>query len=196
MLIFVRHGKTKLNDEDAEKSRGWLPVPLSLEGMKMVHDTAEGLEGLEDVKHIYCSDLVRGVQTAHEIAHSLSMVIEPEEQLRDWDVGDYTGKAIKDILPDTHALIDNPKKPAPGGEAYQDFLDRCVPFLEKLVASEDTNIAVSHARVVTLLKALCKNKGEYPDTPTLKKKAPIDPAGIMIVQPGWKIVYQSEVEED
>ena len=51
MLIAIRHGSTPLNSEGAgEKSRGWLPVGLSHQGVNEMMDTADSLRGLEDVR--------------------------------------------------------------------------------------------------------------------------------------------------
>jgi broad specificity phosphatase PhoE len=202
MLIAVRHGATKFNDnggkgaEPKEKFRGWLPIPLNLEGMAQAHETAELLAQAEDIEHIYSSDLVRAVQTAEEIGQALSMEIEPREELRDWNIGDYVGRDVKEVIKDVLDFIDHPLKAASNGESYQFFLDRCIPFLRELVESDDINIGVTHARVVGLIKALSVNKGEYPDTATLKKKAPIEPGEIMIVDRNWKIVYQMSKEKD
>ena len=77
MLIFVRHGTTASNEPDKEKLRGWLPIPLTLEGMKESHDTAESLAAEENVKEILSGTLVRVVQTASEIGEVLGMPINP-----------------------------------------------------------------------------------------------------------------------
>ena len=191
MLIVVRHGSTDHNSDDGggEKTRGHLPIPLSLDGMKESRETAESLGSVEDVSALYTSDLVRAVQSAEEIAQVLSMEIEPREELRDWDIGDHEGLSVKSTLPHLHALIDTPKKKAPGGEAYQDFLDRSVPFIKDLVESKNLYIAVTHNRVTTLISALAKNKGDHPATATLKSKGPIDPGGILILGHDWSIKY-------
>lgn len=192
MLIAVRHGATSFNTAKLEKSRGWLPVPLSLEGMKTSREVAESLEAVEDVYAVYTSDLVRAVQAAEEIAQVLSMELQPREELRDWDTGNLAGEIISKNLPIIHDHIDHPNKILPGGESFQRFLDRCTPFLHELVESDNICIAVTHNRVITLIKALSINKGKHPDTATLKKKAPIEPSGLMIVRSDWKITFQTK----
>ena len=99
----------------SERSRGWLPEALTLDGMKQMIDTAESLEDVEDVKSLYSSDLLRSVQSAEELAHVLVIPVEPREDLRDWNVGDYAGQEIKDILKDLHGYMDDPNKVIPGG---------------------------------------------------------------------------------
>jgi probable phosphoglycerate mutase len=195
MLIAVRHGVTKYNDNGGtsgdEKFRGWLPIPLTLEGMKTSRETADLLEGVEDVYALYTSDIVRAIQSAEEIAQVLSMPIEPREELRDWNLGKYAGEPIKKVLDKVLAHIDEPRKVVEGGESYQTFLDRCVPFLHEIVESQEVCIGVTHARVFGLLKALSMNGGKHPDTAILKEKAPVHPSGIMIIRSDWKIAFTS-----
>ena len=190
MLIAVRHGSTKLNGaHGGERTRGWLPVPLTLQGMQEIAETADALGDLEGVDGLYSSDLVRAVQSAQEIARVLGMELQPTEELRDWNLGDLAGERIASILPQTHHLIDHPDEKAPGGESYNTFLERAVPFLTKLVESKKLNIAVAHNRIITLLAALCKQEGDFPDPQLVKKKGPVDPAGLLIIDPSWKITY-------
>jgi broad specificity phosphatase PhoE len=199
MLIAVRHGSTALNSAEGEKSRGWLPVGLSHQGMNEMADTADTLSGVEGIRGVHSSDLPRAVQSAHEIGRTIGMEISPTDKLRDWNVGDLTGQPIKQILPYTHALIDRPDVPAPGGESYNDFLGRVVPFLRQLVETPEAHIAVVHNRITTLLHALSMNSGQYPDGDALKHKGPVDPSGLMILDPQWNIrgMYkQSDMTDD
>ncbi len=192
MLIAVRHGKTAMNEDGKERLRGWLPITLTLEGMKSSRDNAELLSELEDVKKLYSSDLVRAVQSATEVAQVLWMEIEIAEELRDWNYGYLTGQLTSGKnLNELNDFVDNPDKSVKEGEPFQSFLDRAVPFLTKLVESDDLFVAVTHNRTITLLAALCANKGKYPDIPIMKKPGPIDPSGIMIVSSDWKIVFKT-----
>lgn len=196
MLIVVRHGKTALNEDGSEKLRGWLPVPLTLEGMKASRDVAEKLATVEGVVALYTSDLVRSVQSAQEVAQALSMELEAREELRDWDYGHLTGIEVNNAtLNQLFDYVDNPTRKVPEGETFQSFLDRTIPFLHEIVEDEGLQIVVTHNRVCTLLNALSKNKGEHPDTATLKKKGPIDPSGIMIIKPNWSIVYKTALDK-
>lgn len=196
MVIFVRHGTTASNEPGNEKLRGWLPIPLNLAGMKESHDTAESLAVVENVKELMCGTLVRVIQSANEIAEVLGMELTPLEELNDWDTGDFAGEDATKARADLHDRIDNPNKAVPGGETFQFFLDRITPLLTKYVESEDVYILVSSGRVGTLLKALSVNDGSHPDTPTLKGKPPIDPAGIMIVRADWNIPFMTRKTEE
>ncbi len=189
LLIAVRHGSTVMNAPEGERSRGWLPIPLDKSGMQGMADTADSLSDVEGIHGIYTSDLVRAVQSAHEIARVHGMEIQPTHQLRDWNLGDFAGQPIKQILPATHALIDHPEQPAPNGESYNDFLNRTIPFLKQLVESPHTNVAVVHNRITTLLHAMSMTGGQEPHVPTLKQKGPVEPSGLMIMDPSWNVKY-------
>lgn len=198
MLIVVRHGTTEMNETSkGERLRGWLPVPLDLNGMKQAREVAEDFDGVEGVNAIYCSDLARTVQTAHEIGQVLSEPIIPCEELRDWDYGKYAGVEVSDkVIKALHNLMEDPNKKAPEGESFQTFLDRTVPFLHKCVKDDHVQIAVTHNRVCTLIAALSKNHGTFPDMKTLKGKGPIDPAGIMIIKPDWSIAFKTSLDKE
>ncbi len=194
MLIAIRHGETELNGvgnggNGAERTRGWLPVTLTLQGMQDMIETAENLSDVEGVTALHSSDLVRGVQSAEEVAHALNMTLNVREDLRDWNIGEFAGQEVKKILKDLHAFMDEPLKQVPGGESYQSFLNRAVPFITQLVEDEDLQIIVTHNRLLTLIDALTRNKGKYPSTSVLKDKGPVKPSGLIIVDSSWKIVF-------
>lgn len=184
-----------MNEDGSEKMRGWLPIPLTLEGMKDAHDTGEILEEIEGITAIFTSDLVRAVQSATEIGNALNMMITPMEELRDWNTGDLAGQYVQDNLEKIHGYIDNPTKKIPGGESYQNFLDRLVPFLESLIEDDELHLVVTHNRVMTLLRALCKTGGDYPDNTLLKQKAPVEPSGFMLINQDWEITYVYKIDD-
>lgn len=187
MLIAVRHGRTHMNEDGVEKLRGWLPIPLMVEGSESSHQTADKLSKLDGVDHVYTSPLIRTIQSSTPIGHKLGLELEPVEWLKDWDTG-HTGQEVEKTLPIIHGLIDHPDK-KDGGESYNEFLDRCVPRLLEEIKSDEVSIAVTHNRVMTLLRALCKTGGEYPDTKLLKRKAPVEPSGFMVIGPDFCIEY-------
>lgn len=195
-LVFVRHGKTHSNEVGKEKLRGWLPVPLSLEGMRDIEQTADALSDVEGVDQIRCGTLVRVVQSAMEIGEALGMEITPMEELNDWDTGDFAGHGVAETKKDLHDHILHPLKKVPGGETFQFFLDRIVPILKGSVENDKLYVICSSGRVGTLLKALSINKGDHPDTDTLLGKPPIDPSGVMIIDRNWRITFKTQKDEE
>lgn len=195
-LIFVRHGRTHSNEVGHETLRGWLPIPLSLDGMAETKAIAEQLDEVADIAHLYCGTLVRVIQSAGEIAQVLQMELEPDDDYNDWNTGDFAGEPVKQTLDDLHSHIRNPERDVPGGEPFQAFLDRICPLLVACVEGPDVNILVSSGRVSTLLKALSVNSGEYPDTQTLLGKPPVDPAGVLILDRSWRILFNTTKSEE
>jgi len=194
MLIVVRHGSTPLNEggngngeDGGEKLRGWLPIPLDLKGMRQAKEVAARLKAIGNVKTIFCSDLPRAVQTAHEIASVKGMVITPGEDLRDWNYGDYAGQSVKKTLPILDSYMAVPTRKTPNGESFQSFLDRAMPFIKKHVESSEIAIAVTHNRTVTLVQALLESKGKKPDMDSFKQKGPLDPGEYFIIKSDWTV---------
>lgn len=198
MLIVVRHGSTKMNGNggEGERMRGWLKLPLSSDGRDEVERTAKKLKGLNlkgTIDSAFTSDLPRAVETAKTIEPAVGTKITPTNKLRDWNIGDYTGKSVEDNLDDIHSYMKNPDSQVPGGESFDDFTSRTVPFIKGLVEDEGTHLAVTHNRITTLISALAKNKGDSPDERTLMSKGPVDPAGIMFVDSDWNILNKINV---
>ena len=197
MLIAVRHGKTSSNEQGHEKLRGWLPIGLNEEGMEDSQRTADYLSDLEGVDGIYCSDLVRTVQSADPICRVLGLPLQATDRLRDLNTGDFAGGEISPALLKTlQDYILHPDKVIPGGESVGEWIDRVGSMFKMLVESHELNIAVVHGRGMTLLLALCKTQGDYPDVDTLLLLPPVSPSGVMIVGHDWKLVYMSQKEPD
>jgi probable phosphoglycerate mutase len=149
-LILVRHGKTLLNSADnAERLRGWLDVPLDEQGLWEAEETAQRLAQYP-VEHIYCSDLYRAQQTAQAVVKATSAPVVHTSDLRPWNVGTLAGQRVKDILPILKQLELDPSMPAPDGESFLQFCERCLGKLKELIdtANRSTGciVAVTHVR--------------------------------------------------
>jgi len=178
-----------MNEDGSERMRGWLPIPLTTEGMENSRETAQMLGGTPEVAGIHSSDLVRAVQSAHEIGQALQMPISPTPALRDWNIGHYTGESVIQHLDTMHSFIDNPHLAIPDGESYNDFLGRVFPFLDSLVKDPGNHIVVTHNRVMTLIRALASHGGQAINTELLKRKSPVEPSGALVVRPDWTIAH-------
>jgi len=149
-LILVRHGKTVLNAQDnSERLRGWMDVPLDEQGLREAEETAQRLAQYP-VAHIYSSDLYRARQTANAVVKATLAPILHTPDLRPWNVGTLAGQRVNDILPILKQLELDPSLPAPGGESFLQFCDRYLRKLEELLAiahrSESCIVAVTHVR--------------------------------------------------
>lgn len=191
--IIVRHGETSSNTPGKEKLRGQLPIALTVEGMKHTEETAKFLAKIvRDVRHVYTSPLVRAVQSANEIGEELELEITPRDELRDWDTGDFAGRAVTpECISELNEFIKHPERVVPGGESYTAFKARISPLLRQCVRSKDQEIVVVHGRVMALVAALSKGKGRAPDLKTLLKAPPVDPCGMLILDGTWKVLYKT-----
>lgn len=179
--------------------RGWLPIPLDKDGFAQAERTAKYLKNLNllnGTKVLYSSDLPRAMQTAEEIASAIGLTVEPKKELRDWNIGDFAGKEVDETLEEMNSYIDDSTKKTPNGESYKAFYTRTFPFLKKLIESGELSAAVTHNRTMTLLKALTISKGQLPNASNLKRRGPVKPGGIMIIDPDWSTVFSDVAEQD
>ena len=160
----MRHAPTSQNKETAgpEKIRGWGDVGIGPEGKAVAQRAAEALKG-QKPDLIVTSDLPRAHETAKVLSEQWGGVpVIPASELRTWNVGDITGKVVKDAKPQLDQLQHKtPTKPAPNGESYADFYGRWAKIVGKLQhMSEDKNIlAVVHGRQVYSLPNILAKAG-------------------------------------
>ncbi len=125
-IYFVRHGETDLNKESGEHSsdqpvRGWSNVPLNQQGIKEAQKAADSVKDLP-IEHIVASDLPRAKQTANIIGNRLGITPEFDHGLRTWNLGEYTGKAGKEVHDEVDRLCTESKDERPkGGESFNEF---------------------------------------------------------------------------
>src|SRR5215469_6722522 len=114
----VRHGKTRLNDETSasvDRERGWSDVPLTPEGRQEAKAAALKLKS-KGIEAIVSSDLNRAKETANIIGGILGIKPEFSFELRPWNLGDLTGRVMKEAKPQICAYAKKPEEKVPGGE--------------------------------------------------------------------------------
>lgn len=179
MLLAVRHARTSFNEDGHEKLRGWLPIPLSPEGIQESHQTAQFLARLKlPIQSFQTSPLKRALQTAAIVGQALGHPPQPTDALKDWNVGVLAGKSVMDTLPIVHKYLTHPDIVPPQGEAYQTFRQRVEPLLVQLIADAGTHLVVSHNRVMTLLSAIAHQNDKL-----LLQRGPVEPGGVVVVKP-------------
>jgi len=123
----MRHGATKLNNDDVstDRIRGWKDIPLSADGREEAEKLAKK-QAKDPPDTIISSDLKRAADTAKIVAEACGMeVAEVTKGLRPWNVGDYAGKTSKEAVPILcEYAIKTPDKPIPGGEPFSAFRNR------------------------------------------------------------------------
>jgi probable phosphoglycerate mutase len=189
MVLYVRHGHTVLNKGGSEERlRGWLPIPLTPEGVQSAHAVGKELSLKPDT--FTTSDLVRAQQTADIIGEHLGMPATPDLRLRDWNTGSLAGQKVADVLPAIKGLIAHPTEPAPGGEPIQDYLDRFIPAMREKVAAPGVHLVIGHARGSAIMEGIASPEGGVGgdvDQKFLHDRPNLQPGGVMTIDPQWGI---------
>lgn len=192
MLVAIRHGRTSFNEDGSERLRGWLPVPLSPEGEQEAQETANYLKQV-NLAHdsLQSSPLKRALQTAAVISQTLHSRVQVAQPLSDWNVGALAGQKVQDTLPLVKRYLAKPEVAPPQGEPYAAFRARCEPFLRSLIAGPQIHLAVTHNRVLTLLKAITEKNDAL-----ILERGPVEPGGVVLVKPDLQMhVLFKEREE-
>jgi len=152
-LIIVRHGETEWNLQN--RFQGHLNSGLSHLGIKQANAIAGALSsGTFDV--IYSSDLERAKHTADIIAGKLNMEVRTEAGLREINMGLMQGLKRDEFILKYPEVIKNfhsdPDYIIPGGESKQQFYDRIILTLKKIVRTHEYQniLLVAHGGVLDI----------------------------------------------
>ncbi len=149
-IYLIRHGRqsSKLCNVD---------VCLDEAGKKQAQYLAQRLKGY-DIHRLYCSGLIRAVETATILGEVLGLCPEQIESLREIDFGDLTGKEDIEIAEQYAEFRRERAKMTsdlayPGGESGEDVVRRVFPELQKICEEPEERVAiVTHGGVI---RALC-----------------------------------------
>ncbi len=163
-VLLVRHGATTLSAED--RFAGSTDVPLSADGAAQARRLGERL-ATEAIAAVYCSDMLRAVDTAAAIARPHAMEPLRNAALREMDHGRWEGLVHRDVeqrFPEEYRQweTDPLLAPPPGGESGLSVLARALPALARIVSDHlgQTVVVVSHKATNRLL--LCGILGIEP----------------------------------
>ena len=143
-IYIVRHGQTALNN--AHVLQGRSNHPLNETGIRQAQDAADLLRGKGVVfDHVYCSPLIRAVQTADIIAPGVPAVID--ERLIEMDYGPYEGMDLKHSAPEITVFFkDFVRYPAPDGmEPLAAVVERTGEFMESIRDIQGNILISTHA---------------------------------------------------
>lgn len=152
-LLLLRHARSTWNAEG--RWQGWADAPLAPEGEEQARAVAAMLAGAGvTFAGAVSSDLARSVATAAIVAAVLGLgEVEVEPDLRERDVGDWSGRTTEEIeliWPGAIGAwragrLDRP----PGGEHEPSFRARVVGAVERLAARPGGPLlVVTHGGVI------------------------------------------------
>ncbi len=127
-LLLVRHGQSKWNA--ARRLQGQADVGLSDLGEGQADALRTTIEATGHCRTV-SSDLERVRETARRIGAQTPRFTE---DLREIDVGDWTGRGIDEIRAEDEAAYQGwrgGRSAPPGGEAWPDFVDRVKGVIEE-----------------------------------------------------------------
>lgn len=151
MNIFVmRHGTTVWNEKGITQGR--TNNKLSKAGIEITNKRANEYKNVKfDV--IYCSPLMRTIQTANimNVYHRVKIIKDP--RLIEIDQGIFTGRS-KDDISEEERILKNNRAQSCGMESYKSVYDRCKDFISyiKNNSSYQNILIVTHNCNATLLE--------------------------------------------
>lgn len=141
LIIFESHATTL--DNEAQVASGWNDVALSKKGKERARELGKRHK-LDELDAVYCADLRRAYHTAQLAFPKIS----PKKLFMDWrlrecDYGKMTLAARQELDADK---LNRVNKPFPGGESYQDAMERMKSFLDDLAESGFERVLIIGSR--------------------------------------------------
>lgn len=162
-LLLVRHGQTADNASRVFQGQGGRG--LNDEGRRQARQLAQRL-ATAGVDRIVSSDLERARETAGILGEALSLDVEADAELREVDVGAWTGLSYSEVaarFPDEwKAWGAGQDIRRGGGETYAELAARIAGAVERIAAAGDaeTILVVSHG--AALRSFVCRLLGLPP----------------------------------
>ena len=164
-LLVVRHGESTWNAED--RWQGQADPPLSELGEEQAGDAATRLRDVA-FSAVFSSDLQRARRTAAVLAGALGLDVAVDPDLREIDVGDWTGltrSEIRERWPQELADWSEGRRESPlGGETRDHLVERARAALGRVAAAATAGarvLVVSHG---ALIRNLDRSLGPPPET--------------------------------
>jgi broad specificity phosphatase PhoE len=151
-ILLARHGETMWNREG--RWQGHADIELDPAGRRQARALGARLAG-EGIDALYTSDLARAMETAAAIAAVTGVEAAVDPDLREVDVGDWSGLTRADVRardPQWHAAWERGEAPAyPGGETYAQLYARATAAFGRIVAAHPggaTVVVVCHGGTI------------------------------------------------
>lgn len=154
-MIFVRHGETLHNAGGI--AQGWSDSALSPRGEAQVRCVAGRVAPMQPTS-IFASTLGRAMATADVIAEELALPIEPLDDLREMNCGEWEGMSFLTVRAEQTEYyarwVADPMVPCPGGESFHDVWLRMQRALETIESRDGLERArpliVTHATAIRI----------------------------------------------
>lgn len=151
----IRHGQTEWNA--LHRYQGHTDIKLNQVGRVQARQVAEYLHQTEQIEAIYCSDLARSMETAQIIAQEIKLPVTSDRRLREIHFGKWEGLTFREVYDQFRLEFDTwfnntSDFRAPGGESFQDLLDRSLQAVQEIAGKHSGTVAVAtHGGVIMAL---------------------------------------------
>jgi len=130
-LVYETHSTTV--DNEIGIATGWLEGELSQTGRRQAEALGERRRD-DGIAVVFTSDLRRAVETAELAFRGSELPIRQDARLRECNYGELNGGSAVEIEAQRRLRLD---EPFPGGESYQDVVERTRAFLNDLFREFD-----------------------------------------------------------
>ncbi len=155
-LYLVRHGETDWNLEN--KIQGQTDTLLNDNGRQQARELAERIsKDFSGIKKIYSSRQKRALETARIVGCKLSVFPVVHQGLEEICLGKwegYTWKQVREVFSEEYRVWHQNRRyqVPPGGESYQQLLERLLPALDDIIRKEGQDVlVVTHSAVIMTL---------------------------------------------
>ena len=158
LLTIVRHGQTSANVDGVW--HGSTNTALTDHGRRQAAAVGAHIEAnYQPIAYVYASPLDRAHQTAQAIATPLGLTPILDDELVEFDLGDWEGMGFKELTEDKRLFQNMSADPhfAPhGGESPKQVGDRLAGALTRLAAAHpgERIVVVSHGAALTIALGL------------------------------------------
>ncbi|TMC08953.1 MAG: histidine phosphatase family protein [Chloroflexi bacterium] len=140
-LVYETHSTTTDNENGI--ATGWLGGRLSEEGRRQAAELGERRRD-DGLAAAFVSDLARAVETAEIALAGSGVPCFEDARLRECDYGELNGMPVARLAADRARRVE---EPWPGGESYQQVVERTREFLREVAAgwSGQRVLVISHS---------------------------------------------------
>ncbi|HEV3223857.1 MAG TPA: histidine phosphatase family protein [Puia sp.] len=162
----VRHGTSVEDTQNVLSGQSQTPITeksKAEEIPKLIQDLQD--KGISPTK-VYSSDLMRGAQTAAEVAKAFGAEHIQDPNLRSWDLGEFSKTGDEAFKPAQRFFVDNPDaKEFEGkklGESFNEYKNRVIKA-RKNIPDDPANLVVDHSNNMAVNDAYEKNGKQWND---------------------------------
>lgn len=154
-LYIIRHGETVWNRQ--RRTQGRVRNMLSSNGKKELNNLAIKLKNI-NYDFIYCSPLLRAIQSANIINKFHNKQIIKDERLTDFDQGIFTGRYFNSLTNEEKVLKRNKDKSCKM-ESYKELYNRVYNFYNEVLLNKQQEkiLIVTHSGVASSLENIINN---------------------------------------